>query len=200
MRWTFFNICAVDISPLLPMLDSLTDKDWEAGKVRQEAYENHKPAPCIPLKWGLRVQPEFASIEEGQKYFSEYVDTYDRNEYSEIWDRHKEVLKPVIDQVLDCIGMSKVKVARILLVNLPAGAEINMHTDGGKTLMKCDRIHIPIITNEKAVMQVQSDVRHYAAGEVFEINNSDLHAARNEGDEDRIHIILDIYDGDNKWL
>jgi len=196
----FKSICTVDVSKAAELINGLTQKEWELGLIRQLSYVNHKDAPCIPLKWGYSTQPEFTTVAAGKDYFGKVVNTYDLNEYSEFWYEHKEIFEPLINVVLENTEYKNPKTARILIASLPAGEKIAPHFDGGGSLLQCLRIHIPIVTNDKALMAVEEVAQHFEAGEVFELNNAKIHAAENLGLDNRVHIIVDIYDGDKKWL
>jgi hypothetical protein len=80
---------------------------------------------------------------------------------------------------------------RALLTRLPAGAEIKPHIDEGESLKRCHRIHVPVITNEKAWFYVGALKFHMPEGEMWEINNRRTHAVHNGGDAARIHLIMD---------
>ena len=70
-------------------------------------------------------------------------------------------------------------------------SEIPEHTDSGYSLLNCHRIHVPIITNEKAAIFVGGEEKNMQVGDVYEINNGLTHAVENKGGEDRIHLIID---------
>lgn len=59
------------------------------------------------------------------------------------------------------------------------------------TRFPSQRNHFPIITNNGVEFEVGEDVRHLAAGEIWEINNRDYHAVRNTSDNARVHMIID---------
>ena len=193
----FRFITRVDISGLQLVLSQLTDADWEAGKVRQEAFENHKDAPCIPLKWGTREIPDMSTVEEMQDWFRTYVDTFDKNEYSPYWDKYATYIQPVVEDVLGFCGLKNPKVARMMLANLPAGAHIPAHGDGGKTLNECMRIHVPITSNPKVMFRVMDEYLNLAIASAYEIDNAKEHEVWNKGKTDRVHLIIDAYSGDD---
>jgi len=205
----FIKICDVDVSLAIDTVSSFGEKEWETGMIRQLTFINHKDAQSVLLKWGFRVQPEFKDVKQGKEYFKYVVNTDTENEYSKIWDDYKHVFKPVIDEVLKNITPEKSKnpkIARILIANLQAGGSIGSHTDGCGSISECMRIHIPLVTNEKATLTIKSPstgktvTKHLTVGHAFEINNKCEHSAENLGLEDGLHIILDVYDGDKKWL
>jgi len=80
---------------------------------------------------------------------------------------------------------------RIILVRLAGEASIGSHRDYGASLSRAHRIHLPIITTEKALFAIAGDIRHLRPGEIWEINNRKPHAVRNDSDQARIHAIFD---------
>lgn len=80
---------------------------------------------------------------------------------------------------------------RLLIVRLAAGSQIATHRDHGPSLSRAHRIHFPIVTNAQTEFAVEGVVKHLAAGDLWEINNRKLHAVRNMGLEDRIHVAID---------
>ena len=83
--------------------------------------------------------------------------------------------------------------ALVSLVRLRAHTTIPHHRDGPATrpAVCTRRTHTPIVTNERVVFEVRGERRHMARGEIVEINNWRDHGVVNDGDEDRIHLIVD---------
>jgi len=52
-------------------------------------------------------------------------------------------------------------------------------------------VHIPITTNDKVVFTVDGEKKNMQVGEFWEIDNSQDHSVENQGNEDRIHLIVD---------
>jgi hypothetical protein len=78
------------------------------------------------------------------------------------------------------------------LMRLRPGAHVDMHIDRffgfdyGKV-----RLHIPIVTSERAVMVFCDNEVHWNAGTLWYGDFSSLHTVRNDSREDRIHLVLD---------
>jgi aspartyl/asparaginyl beta-hydroxylase (cupin superfamily) len=83
------------------------------------------------------------------------------------------------------------EITNAILVVLPSGKNIPPHTDTGLFFDLYSRIHIPIITNPKCLFTVDGETIHMKAGELWEINNHKKHSVENNGEEDRIHLIID---------
>lgn len=82
------------------------------------------------------------------------------------------------------------------IATLPPDTLIKLHYDGKWSHKFSRRIHIPITTNGECESiwinaRVKMDI-----GKVYEINNRVLHGARNRGDTNRTHLIIDFIDPD----
>ena len=81
---------------------------------------------------------------------------------------------------------------RVFLAKLPAKKSITAHADWQEYLLVSRRHHIPIITNANVHFTVGGETKAMRAGEVWEINNSKVHSVVNDGEDDRVHLIIDI--------
>ena len=112
------------------------------------------------------------------------------------WADFKPVIEPVLEQIRSANpsppdAAEEGYFIRMILARLSPHGWISGHTDQGNTLAKSHRNHLPIITNRGVEFEVGEDVRHLAAGEIWEINNRDYHAVRNTSDHARVHLIVD---------
>ena len=82
-------------------------------------------------------------------------------------------------------------VARILIVKLGAESSIDRHVDYGDYLETSRRFHIPLITNDSVIFEVDGDKRHLRSGELWQINNMKPHSVENKKGE-RVHLIIDV--------
>ena len=80
---------------------------------------------------------------------------------------------------------------KIQFSNLKSFGKIKTHYDGGLVYLWSHRIHIPIITNEKVIFNVDGIRKNIKLGEIVEVNNNKMHSVKNGGNQDRIHLILD---------
>jgi len=106
--------------------------------------------------------------------------------------KRKDNLPSYLHHVLDSFGEGVVHKSRFAL--LPAHANIKPHIDHDTRYGV--RVHIPIITNDKSVYGAtdhdgKDKEEHFPAdGGAWFINPGVRHWVRNEGDTDRIHLIL----------
>jgi hypothetical protein len=82
---------------------------------------------------------------------------------------------------------------RCLFAKLPAGGSIAPHIDRAPYFSKTLRIHIPVESHESAWMMSSDKFYRMQPGEVWVLNNSDLHAVWNaDATRSRTHMICDF--------
>lgn len=118
------------------------------------------------------------------QYGDEYIPEY-RYLNIELW----EAIKPIVNYLESVVDG---KMGKVMLVNLPGGKDVLEHKDSGDYLDIVRRFHIPIITNDNVWFKIEDEVKNMKAGECWEINNSKLHSVKNEGVENRVHLMIDI--------
>ncbi len=119
-----------------------------------------------------------------------FRDEYTKPDYRELCYELQDELKPVVDCIADYYQNNGFLV-RMLLTKMPPGSAIPEHVDSGPALMNCHRVHIPITSSDKVVFVVGGEEKNMQVGEFWEINNALSHSVENQGDEDRIHLIID---------
>ena len=121
----------------------------------------------------------------------------------------KKLLELVMPIANDLASLYDGKYGRIWLAKLPANNRIYQHKDGFDTfrnkksadfyyLHSVYRIHIPIITNDKVIFNVNNEEKHLKVGEAWDMNHRYNHYVENNGDRDRVHLAIDILP--YKWL
>ena len=79
---------------------------------------------------------------------------------------------------------------------LPPGAILDKHIDPRWFHKHSHRLHIPVYTNDRAKLVFEDTEYHLPVGQIYEINNRVLHTAKNDGLENRLHLIFDAIDRD----
>jgi hypothetical protein len=83
------------------------------------------------------------------------------------------------------------------LLRLDPGACLWEHTDYGAANLRRDRrvrLHLPLVTNPRAVLVFPSHTVHMRAGYWWKLSaDEERHGACNFGDQPRLHVILDCY-------
>ena len=157
----------IDVSNIKEKLSKL---DWDSWKYRQKMSEGvHIHTKSVPI-----------IFDEERK----------QAVYREEYELFKDDLEVISEIFKKQIGDGYLFNA--LLINLPAGKAIKTHTDVHESFEISHRIHIPIITNDKCFFSVDIETKNLKEGELWEINNTEkVHGVINDGDEDRIHLLVD---------
>lgn len=166
----------VDPKPLVRAMEALGEQPWLEYVKRQDTYQVHRHTYTIPL------------------IFDEDARHTDPTTWPR-WAELQPVLQPVLDKIREANpsaeGGEEGYFIRIILTRLSPHGWIGGHRDRGETFMKSHRNHLAIVTNEGVEFEIAEQVKHLPAGEIWEINNRELHAVRNTSDDSRIHLILD---------
>jgi len=86
----------------------------------------------------------------------------------------------------------------VRLLNLKSGAKIKPHKDNELAFEKGEaRIHIPVFTNTKVGFYVEDHQVTMNQGECWYINANLKHSVANNGNTDRIHLVIDCVVNDN---
>jgi len=154
-------------------ISSIKSDEWYKYKYRQERYKDHNETFSIPLIWSEK--------------FSE-VNAHEN--YQMFEDEIKEIELIVRKRLCSSGGLMSA-----VFINLPTGKSIGRHKDAspiGDRFNRCHRIHIPIITNDYCLFDIDGEIKNLKRGEVWEISNvNKFHSVTNNGSTDRIHLLLD---------
>ena len=173
----FRFIGTIDPAPMVQVIESMGETAWHEFVVRQELFEPHRHTHTIPLLFDL----------DG------------RHKNPTPWPRLRQI-KPALEPALAVIRQNSISTdgvgrdgyfVRIILTRLKPGSNINPHRDGGYSLLRSHRYHLALTTNNLVEFEIAGETQHFAAGEIWEINNREEHAVRNLSGESRIHVILD---------
>jgi hypothetical protein len=153
-----------------PIKEKLIGLDWNAYEFRQKAYSVHSKTKTIPLMWDEQ--------KKNIKYWPNY----------ELFKSNISDIQVLLNTI---IGNGIIETA--ILINLPKNQKIDSHYDVGDYFSKRNRIHIPIITNEDCFFKIDEEIKNMKEGEIWEINNNEKeHSVENNGNEDRIHLLIDF--------
>ena len=83
-------------------------------------------------------------------------------------------------------------VAKLMLAELAPGERIRPHTDAAPALIRANRCHLPIVSNEGVSFRVERQRYELRPGTCYELDNTRTHAVRNDGASPRVHLICDI--------
>ena len=119
------------------------------------------------------------------------------------WAEWRALLEPVMTAAVAPYGYANGQFPRVMFARMAPGGEIKPHRDANAAAKWPHKIHVPLLTNDKVTFFVDSVGYHLPEGEAAEVNNMSVHAVKNDGDTDRIHLIFEYFDPDQptpEWL
>ncbi len=119
------------------------------------------------------------------------------------WAEWRALLEPVMYAAVAQYGYAHGAFPRVMLARMGAGGEIKPHRDANAAAKWPHKIHVPLLTNDRVTFFVDGVGYHLPEGEAAEVNNMGVHAVKNDGNADRIHLIFEYFDVDQsepEWL
>jgi hypothetical protein len=106
------------------------------------------------------------------------------------WEGLNSRTQRIVSELLELFPKGSSDTYRSMTVVHP-GDYVPPHTD---TLCPgwLTRIHVPIVTNPKAVFIVEGKEHHMEVGMSYQVNPGRQHAIRNGGKASRIHLMFDV--------
>ena len=126
------------------------------------------------------------------KELSDWRQSYDLP----LWQEFRPLLEPVLAKAVEPYGYTSGSFPRIMLARMRPGGIVKPHMDASPSARWPHKIHLPLTTNDKVVFFIEPREYHLREGFAYEVNNNGVHAVRNGGDTDRIHLIFEYYDRD----
>lgn len=120
-----------------------------------------------------------------------------------MWEEWRDRLLPVMEQATRGYGYPRGQYPRVMFARMAPGGVIKPHRDANPAAKWPHKIHVPIQTNDRVTFFVEGVGYRLVEGEAVEVNNMGVHAVRNDGDTDRIHLIFEYYDPDQpepEWI
>jgi len=172
-RFTFIDY--IDPSPWIEKINKLSEDAWYEWTEKQDVSTVHSKTTNIGIMYDIDYGAY--NIEEGTK--------------SRFYDYFLPELKQVEKVIKEHYGPGKI--LRAELARLHKGCSVPNHIDQGLSLKNNQRIHLPIVTDEKVKFWVDGETIFMQPGDLTEINNVGEHGVENNSDIDRIHLIVDYY-------
>ena len=174
---TFLRIGEFDVTELAELVDRLSDKLWSAEDERKEnkfSVFHHTQHIIFRFPPGNKNPTEFYT--------------------NPIWEIWKDRLLPLMEGITNNYGHTRRQYSKIMLARLLAGHKIERHVDGAGANLLTHKVHVPLITNQGALFTIENETRHLEYGTAYEVNNIVRHAAENNGEEHRVHLIFEHFD------
>ena len=194
----------IDSNKILPLVESIKSKIDKLPQFinHYSNYNKGKSWSAISLR-GYRPEPTFMTkpSEMNKKWQEENKDVQ--------FEMQDTTLYQDFEEVRELVNMlNSDEVHRIRFMKLTKGdGELERHTDlvdddSGIADGKLMRIHFPIVTNPKVEFtswRVDGSPKkeHMGFGEAWFLDTRKPHRAINAGDEDRIHLVVDVLASEN---
>jgi hypothetical protein len=175
--FTYINQGKYNVDAIAEKLSKFGD-EWFLDTTRQYEYSVHS------LTNSYFIYEHSNKWTYGLPYNAEYRCTDD-----ELF----ALIEPIIK---DLEQIHKGKVGKCVFLRLPPGKVVYEHVDTGDYLNAARRHHIAIQTNPDTFFRVDKEKKNMLVGDCWEINNMKLHFAENNGDTDRVHLLIDILPDD----
>lgn len=183
---TVRRLGAVDVADLRAAVLAIPETVWAA---ENEAKPNR-----------------FNALDEATHIIFRFVRDFDDWRVSDdhrLWREWRGLLEPVLEQATRPYEYARGGFPRVMLARLPPNGVIHPHRDANPAARWPHKIHIPLQTNEQTTFFVEGVGYRLPVGEAAEVNNLGVHAVKNAGATDRIHLIFEYYDLDQPppaWL
>tara|TARA_B100000405_G_scaffold56253_2_gene38050 strand:- start:99 stop:674 length:576 start_codon:yes stop_codon:yes gene_type:complete len=166
----------LDVKPLLQLLDAKPEL-WKEIEARQKFTNSpHKDTETIYVRGPLKM--------------SQYYVLWDTGSYDyPCMEYLKPALVPLMRPILEQLGVEDM--GRVLIVNLKPCGHVTKHIDQGTYADHYQRFHLVLRSNQHCFQTSGSELQRFEVGDVWYMNNKQLHTAHNVGDTERIHIIFD---------
>jgi len=165
-----FNYLKVGNINILPILNKITNADWDEWTYKQDTFEAHSKTKNLTVITNEKYNDKPGLKTSNYRLIEESV----------------EIIKDILK-----VKYGEGKLTSIEIAKLPAGAEVARHIDKGYSLESNPRIHLVLQTNNDVIFTVDGEDKNMKVGELWEINNTKKHSVRNKGNIDRIHMIID---------
>jgi hypothetical protein len=188
---TYKSYSKIDIQSIQKKFTNINRMVWNSDKSRVESNSPHLKTQSLFL-----AKPDGPIANFVQKYY--HNNGYPSNEFKKDIKNIKEI---IVDEELNQLTKDIVSTLEkqfdgvsglVMYTKLFPKEKIKPHKDPGFYLSAVHRLHIPIYTNHECMFTIGSDTFHMEEGRLYEISNLLLHSVENNGESERIHLIVDI--------
>ncbi len=167
----------LDVEPIRARLEAMPHL-WDEITARQEySGSAHIDTQCIYPRGPYKFTPY---------YYMFHTGAYDYPVMDTLADVLVPILRPLLTDVLKVDELG-----RVLIVKLKPGGVVTPHVDEGTYADHYARFHVAVTGSDKATLTAGGETHHIEPGEAWWFDHKVEHSAQNDGDTDRIHIIID---------
>ena len=171
-------VCELSDTIIENILGLFTEEDWHVSDYRNSAGGMSKTntIPILHTPLCKTGQCDMGAIKALRK--------------EPLYDKYFPHIQPILDLLKQYY---EYKQYAIFITRLAPKAMINPHPDTGNFLELCNRIHVPLKTNPDVKYLIDKNSYYWERGKIYEFDNTRVHGVYNNSDEDRIHLIINLY-------
>jgi hypothetical protein len=173
--WGFVELGKVEIKEIKKEVD-LYFLEWLKDISRQSSFETHQHTFFIPIR----------QLEYGHELGKFGV--CKRMGFMKSDSSNTELDNIILFLEKAALG----RAVRVEFVNMKPNSRIRTHKDRSDLLYVCRRFHIPIKTNDLVTFTSGKYTKHLEEAKAYELNNINYHSVKNESQEHRVHLIVDV--------
>jgi len=127
------------------------------------------------------------------RFIEEFRDP--RQFYSEpTWRMWSPIILPVMKEIATHYQYANPEFPKVMLAKLKAGQKIDQHIDKGRSNLYVHKIHVPIITDPQVLFYEKKQSFYLQVNNAYEVNNIIPHGVDNQSQNDRVHLIFEMFD------
>ncbi len=137
----------------------------------------------------LRFPPR--SVHETEAELQNHLSTFDQHENVD-YPAYKTLseARPLIMGLMSRVGGERL--GRCMINKIAPGGRIYPHADTPAHAEYYSRFHIVLASNDESIFRAGNEYVNMRQGEIWWFDNKQEHEVKNEGQDDRIHLIVDI--------
>ena len=158
-----------DFITILNIVNNYNEDDWIYNTLRQSKNSVNNDTQTVLYK-------HFVNNDTFVDFKIEHFDT---------------ILESTLNIISKYKKFSKPDIKSLIIARLPPNKIIPNHIDTAPAHEYCKRVHFVMKTNPDVNFMIGEEDHHFEFGDVFEVNNKVIHGVQNNGDTERIHLIVD---------
>jgi hypothetical protein len=159
------------------LLNAIDEPDWYADDYRESAG-NMQDTNSIPI-----IHSHLCGADSTIK-------TIQTIEKRVLYDKFYPLIEPIFNELSKTYSFNKIA---CFLSRLKPRGTIGVHADSGIFLELCHRIHVPLKSNPRVRYVINGVSYFWEPGKIYEFNNLLPHGVFNESPEERIHLVVNLY-------
>lgn len=173
----FNKLADYDVAPVMAQLDARPDL-WDARRDRTKAHTFRQTSDI----W-VRYRP-LAELTEPKKFAEPHFATW-----YPAWHA-LPALRPIVFSLM--AKTEAVYLGGILITRIPAGGSIEPHHDRGSWHAEYlnTKVYVPLRANERCINRCLDEQIVISPGEAVSFNNLVTHSVHNNGDTERVTLIV----------